>query len=394
MSLQRPTPGVVIVCDYFPPAARAGGPTRTLLSITQAEQYLAGLSVVTRDRDLGGTMRYGGDDLRRVDRLLPGVQIRRLARHRELRTLARLLRRELAEADMLYLNSLLSPVYSIYPLTLMRLGVVPRRPVLLAPRGELAPGALAIKSAKKRMALPVLHRMLAGMDVTWHASSDREASDIRSFLGRTPHDVIIRTNPAPAPDAEVSHPANDRLTIMFVGRMVPIKNFLLLARAAAILPIPARIVVAGSLEDREYWGVCRDALDGLPHHIEVEVRGHIDDHVVADLLRGADVMVLPTRGENFGRAIAEALAVGCPVMIPDTTMWTSTVRQGAGWLTDPDDPEALSERLTELARTPAPQRLELRDRVHRVYSRWWADTQAHDRSLFQTVFDRRPTRIA
>lgn len=388
MNPARTTLGVVIVCDYFPPAARAGGPARTLFSIAQAERRMVNLSVVTRDRDLGVDTSYSAEDLRRVDLLLPGVRIRRLPRRRELRTLAGLLRRGLAKAELLYLNSLLSPAYSVFPAILMWLGLVPRRPVLLAPRGELAPGALAIKGSKKRLVLPVLHRILSRLDVTWHASSDREASDIRAFLGRTAQAIVVRANPAPAPDAAASRPANDRLTILFVGRMVPIKNFLLLVRAAAALQVPARIIVAGSLEDKDYWNLCREVIEAVPEHITVEAPGHVDDQSVAGLLRGADVMVLPTRGENFGRAIAESLAVGCPVMIPDTTMWTPTIRAGAGWLIGTDDPSDLAERLTELARTTPSARQEFRERAHRAYSQWWAANQDHDVSLFQEVIER------
>ena len=42
-------------------------------------------------------------------------------------------------------------------------------------------------------------------------------------------------------------------------------------------------------------------------------------------------LVLPTRGENFGHVIHEALVAGCPVVLSDTTIWTGVAKAGGGW---------------------------------------------------------------
>src|SRR5262249_46684314 len=39
----------------------------------------------------------------------------------------------------------------------------------------------------------------------------------------------------------------------------------------------------------------------------------------------------PTLGENFGHAIFDALAVGCPVIVSDATPWQELSGKGAGW---------------------------------------------------------------
>jgi glycosyltransferase involved in cell wall biosynthesis len=44
-----------------------------------------------------------------------------------------------------------------------------------------------------------------------------------------------------------------------------------------------------------------------------------------------DYFVLPTKGENFGHAIFEAMAVGCPVLISDQTPWTNLEQKNAGF---------------------------------------------------------------
>jgi glycosyltransferase involved in cell wall biosynthesis len=39
------------------------------------------------------------------------------------------------------------------------------------------------------------------------------------------------------------------------------------------------------------------------------------------ILRSADIMVLPTYSENFGIVVAEALALGVPVITTTGTPW-------------------------------------------------------------------------
>jgi glycosyltransferase involved in cell wall biosynthesis len=52
------------------------------------------------------------------------------------------------------------------------------------------------------------------------------------------------------------------------------------------------------------------------------------------LFRKADVFVLPTFSENFGIAIAEALASGTPVITTKGTPWTDLVKYNCGWHTE------------------------------------------------------------
>lgn len=61
--------------------------------------------------------------------------------------LARLLRR--TAHDVVYLNSFFDPRYTIQPLALRLLGLVPNAPHLLAPRGEFGEGCLRIKTQRK-----------------------------------------------------------------------------------------------------------------------------------------------------------------------------------------------------------------------------------------------------
>jgi glycosyltransferase involved in cell wall biosynthesis len=69
-----------------------------------------------------------------------------------------------------------------------------------------------------------------------------------------------------------------------------------------------------------------------------------------DLLRGADVFVMPSREEEFGVAAAEASAVGLPVVATRVGGVPEIVVDGeTGLLVPPKDPEALASALALLA---------------------------------------------
>jgi glycosyltransferase involved in cell wall biosynthesis len=45
----------------------------------------------------------------------------------------------------------------------------------------------------------------------------------------------------------------------------------------------------------------------------------------------ASLFLLPSRSENFGLVIAEALASGVPALVTDTTPWSDLTPNRAGW---------------------------------------------------------------
>ena len=87
------------------------------------------------------------------------------------------------DPDVVYLNSLFDVRFSGIPLMYLRIartGV----PVLLAPRGELSPGALRLKRPRKRAFLLIFRLLRLHRYVEWQASSDLEGSHIRERFGK------------------------------------------------------------------------------------------------------------------------------------------------------------------------------------------------------------------
>ena len=69
---------------------------------------------------------------------------------------------------------------------------------------------------------------------------------------------------------------------------------------------------------------------------------------------------LPTLGENFGHAIAEALAAGLPPVISDRTPWRDLDRHGAGTVLSLEEPGKFADELDRFARLTAAEMREVR----------------------------------
>ncbi|MDB4948261.1 MAG: glycosyl transferase, group 1 [Gemmatimonadetes bacterium] len=329
-----PRPTVLVLTEFYLPAYRVGGPVRSLANLVERLGDRIRFRIVATPFDLGGTEPLPG--------IVPDAwQARGRAEVTYLsdpsspgRGLAALLARE--AYDVLYLNSLFSPAFSLRPLLLRRLGRLPRRPVVMAPRGQLYPGALAQKRAKKRafLALARLGGLYSGL--RWQATTDEEAEQVRRWFGRGA-DVVRAGNlgpPAGAATAAGSGRTAKRpgeLRIAFLSRVSPIKN--LDGALAMVAGVRGSVVldVWGPHEDAAFLARCRALAGGLPGNVRVEFRGPVEHAAVGPLLAGYHLFLLPTLSENFGHAIADALAAGCPVLVSDRTPWRGLAEREAGW---------------------------------------------------------------
>jgi len=127
------------------------------------------------------------------------------------------------------------------------------------------------------------------------------------------------------------------------------KNLLEALRIVALVRVPVQFDIFGPREDRAYWQTCERAMANLPPHVQARWMGRVAHEDVPAILSRYDLFLLPTLGENFGHAIVEALAAGCPVMISDRTPWRELSEHDAGWDLPLGDPEPWAAAIDGLA---------------------------------------------
>lgn len=98
----------------------------------------------------------------------------------------------------------------------------------------------------------------------------------------------------------------------------------------------------------------------LPESISVSYRGEIRPENVIDIFSHYDVFLFPSKGENFGHVIYEALAAGCIPIISDTTPWTTLDREKCGAVVKLDDLSRFQKEMHMLCRLSNKELLEMK----------------------------------
>lgn len=334
-SSAEPRRTIAVCLRYYLPGYQSGGPVRTISNLVEHLGDEFDFRIVTSDRDIHDTQPYPDVVLdswqhvgkARVYYASPATQT--------LAGMARVL--NAIDYDVLYLNSFFDSRFTILPLLARRLGMLRQRPVIVAPRGEFAASALAIRSWKK---LPYrIAARLSGLysGVTWHASSEFERTDIRRCMGegaaRSTRIAVNLPNKQHALATESWQPRRPQepLRVVFLARIAPMKNLDYALRALASSGVALTFDVYGMIDDRNYWSECQALVAAMPSHVTVAYHGPLPHENVAATIARHDVLLLPTRGENYGHVIAESLAQGTPVLISDRTPWRGLAEAGVGW---------------------------------------------------------------
>jgi glycosyltransferase involved in cell wall biosynthesis len=202
-------------------------------------------------------------------------------------------------------------------------------PLITTPRGMLAPWAVAHKSWKKRLAWGLYQKRDILGAACLHATAEHEYRHLRALGLRQP--VAVIPNGIEAPDAVTQKRTDEPRTILFVGRIYPVKGLLnLVAAWGKVRASGWRIVIAGPDEAGHQAEVRRAIADaGLEGCFEFP--GPVHDEAKWDLYRAADLFVLPSFTENFGLVVAEALACGVPVITTRGAPWAELGERGCGW---------------------------------------------------------------
>lgn len=179
--MTTPPPPLLILTDWFPPAFEGGGPIRSCYKIAHLLSKNLPVYVLTSDTDHGQRHPLEGVNSEAWMEYEPRLWVRYLPRRQ--RTWGSVIQhiREL-KPETIYLNSLFSPIFTLYPLLAVRLGLIRSR-VVLAPRGMLKPSSLRFKAAKKTLFLNVFRVLGLPGRIHFHATAIEEAHDIREAFG-------------------------------------------------------------------------------------------------------------------------------------------------------------------------------------------------------------------
>jgi glycosyltransferase involved in cell wall biosynthesis len=273
-------------------------------------------------------------------------------------TLVRWLKGHLHDYDLLHVHAIFS-----FPSTwAMREARHAGVPYLVRTIGQLSPWSLAQSRSRKIWMLRLIEERNLNGAAALHFTAGAERDEVAA-LGLLPPALVLplgvrlnnQTNRRPQEGGDGA----DRITrFLFLSRLHPKKQLDRLLEALALLnqqrpDASWELRIAGRGEpsyERQLHGLAESLGLGQRCRWLGQVEGEGKDRELAD----ADWLVLPSAAENFGIAVAEALAAGTPAILsPEVAVSDLVATAGAGLVCASTPPE-LARTLAQALGGPSP----------------------------------------
>lgn len=335
---------LLILTRWYLPAVKSGGTVRSISALVNGLKSEFDISIITSDRDLGDTKAYSNMIFNQwID--LDGVNIVYLSKL-NIEYINSYI--EEASSDVIYLNSFFDITTQV--LMFLKLKGRIKSKIILAPRGELSKGALSIKASKKKIYLFFYRLFNLSEGITFHATSKEDKEDIKAFFPKNKIDIIQNLKDENTETYLLPKKESGKIKMVFISRISPVKNLLygLVILKDNSFNGMIEFDIYGPQEDTTYWLKCKELITKLPENIFVNYKGFVDPKDISFTLAKYHLFFLPTKGENFGHAIVEAMQVGLLPLISDKTPWTNLEDRKAGFSLSLDDGDAFALVINEV----------------------------------------------
>lgn len=227
-------------------------------------------------------------------------------------------------------------------------------PYIITPHGMLYPQSMSRSFRIKKIFSKLWFDNDISRAACLHATCRQEMLNIRALTGYNgPIAVIPNAVEAPPFTEEIYRrrpetAADGKIRIGFLGRLHPIKNIESILMAASHLPeldIEIDIMGAG---DEAYTASLKELTASLGLKDKVKYTGFVSGREKYERLARLTALFLPSRMENFGMIVPEALTVGTPVMASLDTPWQALEENKCGWWRD-NSPESLAGVIREIS---------------------------------------------
>ena len=339
---------VLHVCGVYPPATEWGGPTYAVAG------YAAALRGAGVDVEVFATTARGSRELPAIapgTRDVDGTTVTYFrARDGSQAFLAPALVpalvRRVRDFDLIHAHML----WAFPGIAVARVAALRGVPYVVTPHGSLDPWALDQRKWLKRAFLYAAeNRTLRGAAFV-HYTADAERSAVPEHL-RALRSIVVPNVIDPQPARERSSASHDVLVLGRIHRMKGFDALVPALRDVVAAEPRARLVIAGPDE-----GGYRAEVEGMIARAgiagAVTFTGHVDARERARLFATCALLVQPSYRENFGMAVAEAMAAGVPVVVSDRVNICDDIAAADAGLVVPREPAAIACAIVELLRDP------------------------------------------
>ncbi len=188
---------------------------------------------------------------------------------------------------------------------------------------------------------------------------------------------------------------DDKPTVLFVGRIQPLKGVSVAAEALGRMKNKdARLVIVGGPSGREgeqELALVRRAIAKYGLEDRVRFEKPVPHHLLSSWYRAADICIVPSRSESFGLVALEAAACGTPVVASSVGGLRTLVDHGkTGFLVAGSDPSVFATYMDQIFSHPMLAAELAMASFERARDYRWSTTALHLRDLYSQIAVREP----
>lgn len=302
---------VVVLADYYFPSKFAGGPLKSISSTVRLLKENHDVTIVTRNRDLGANQPYDFIPTcsLKTELLSGGIRIVYCTNY-----LALILSLLQLRPNFIWANSL----FSRYTAGGLLYSFVFNSRMILSPRGELEPSAISGSLGKR-----IYIKLVRCFSLNFFVNSAREEILLREHFGAKCKAMVA---PQIVDECGNNH-CSKKYDFVFAGRLVPVKNLDFILDIVESTEKPVSIDIYGKFESKEYEKYVLARISHLKH---INYKGVFEPKDAIKVLSQYKFLLMPSKGENFGHIIYEALCARTFVYVSDNTFWNAENLKNGG----------------------------------------------------------------
>lgn len=340
---------ILILNGQYAPGYKGGGPIQSCINMVENLYEQFEFYVLCADRDYKETIPYSNIEINQWNEVGHANVYYLSPDKQNLKGFEEILNS--IDYDVMYLNGFFSPIFTIHPLLLLRLGKLKKKPVILTPRGDFTGGCESKKI--KKFSYIYLSKLLGLYSrLQWHATSDIEERDIKKIFAKANVFTVPNLPTKFIPKKTSISKRIGELRMVFVSRIFPKKNIkYALEVLSKITEGNVIFDIYGPMEDKEYWAECEKLMKNLPSNVKVKYCGEVQHKDIPQIFEQYHAFFFPTLGENYGHVIVEAMMNNCLcILSKGVTPWDDYIdylKIGAE-LSEPEKFVEIVKRMLEL----------------------------------------------
>lgn len=315
---------ILILNGQYAPGYKGGGPIQSCINMVENLYDQFDFYVLCADRDYKEVIPYSGVKINQWNEVGNAKVYYISPDKQNLKGLGEAINS--IDYDIMYLNGFFSPIFTIRPLILRRMGKLKKKFVILTPRGDFT-GGCENKKLKKYSYIYLAKLLGLYSGLLWHTTSDIEERDVKQKFAKANTFTIPNLPAKFVPKKLCISKKSGELRLVFVSRIFPKKNIKYALEVLSKIT-EGNIVfdIYGPMEDKKYWSECEELMKKIPDNVKVKYCGEVEHKDIPHIFEQYHAFFFPTLGENYGHVIVEAMMNNCLcILSKDVTPWNDYI---------------------------------------------------------------------